>query len=476
MSRHPRTVVLVLALLGGPALAQEGGLIDRVQMGDNDLDCVQIADQVHALDALLDQHSGDQGALRGAAAAETRSRTGDVVAGVAKILPFGSVFGDIAKDVLGRRGREADARVASAQTRKEYLVDMFLKRGCKMADLPKAKPAAAAPPAEPAVRAPEQSASTAGATATTPAPPAAASAALTAGDITAPAPSSALPAGVALPATARQPGRPLFVLDFRLAFRTRADVDGAGPAPGVELTGVRLTAMQAITDAAYLGLVKDLNRAGYEVLNPDGAVAPTDERGLPAPARGGDYLYFAPSGAPLAQAPRADEPGSVTAIDQTRAALADAVNGRKPGVRFVVAVWYVDFARVEPAASHAGALPRLETRLSIAAGSHLALVEPAAEGDTPSDAVQVITQGRELTSAEPYGQMRLSGDNQLEYDASQQRFTALAERQLKRSRSVLIQALPVLSTPASAGPSPSPTPAPTSSPASEPAPAPHSTP
>jgi hypothetical protein len=471
MPRPTRALVLVLALAGSPALAQEGGLIDRVQMGDNDLDCVQIADQVHALDALLDQHSGDRGALRGAAEAETRSRTGDVVAGVAKILPFGSVFGDIAKDVIGRRGHEADARVASAQARKEYLVDMFLKRGCKVADLPKARPAGPSPPAKTPGLAPEQPAATAGATATSPspAPQAAPAGASTPSGVTAPAPSSAVPAGIAMPPSAHQAGPPLFVLDFRLAFRTRADVDGAGTAPGVELTGVRLTAMQAVTDAAYLGLVKDLERAGYEVLNPDGAVAPAGERGLPAPARGGDYLYFAPSGAPLAQAPHAREPGSVTALDETRAALASAVSSRKPGVRFVVGVWYVDFARTEPAADDTDAPPRLETKLSIAAGSHLALVEPAAQGDTPPDAVQVVTQGHDLVSREPYGQMRLSGGNRLEYDANQQRFTALAERQLKRSRSILIEALPALSTPP---PPPSP---PMPSPASDPAPAPDTT-
>jgi hypothetical protein len=476
MSRRTRTVALVLALFGGSAPAQEGGLIDRVQMGDNDLDCAQIADQVHTLDALLDQHSGDQGALRGAAEAETRSRTGDVVAGVAKILPFGSVFGDIAKDVIGRRGREADARVASARARKEYLVDMFLKRGCKVADLPNAKPVTPAAASKTASKSegvvPEQAVSTTKSTPTAPAPVQQSAPATAAGtvDVTAPAPSSALPERIALPPSARQPGPPLFVLDFRLAFRTRADVDGAGAAPDVELTGVRLTAMQAITDAAYLALVEDLKRAGYEVLNPDGAVASTDERGLPAPARGGDYLYFAPSGAPLAQAPGADEPGSVAALDQTRAALAGAVNGRRPGVRFVVAVWYVDFARVEPAASHAGALPRLETHLSIAAGSHLALVEPAAQGDTGPDMVQVVAQGRDLASRDPYGQMRLSGGTQLEYDASQARYTALAERQLKRSRSLLIAALPAHSTPTS----PPPSPAPTSDPAPEPTPVPDS--
>jgi hypothetical protein len=429
---------------------------------------------VHTLDTLLDQHSGDQGALRGAAEAETRSRTGDVVAGVAKILPFGSVFGDIAKDVIGRRGREADARVTSARVRKEYLVDMFLKRGCKIADLPKTQPAAMAATVGPI---PEQTTSTVASPATTPASTAPAD-----GDATPTAPSSAVPAGVATSPSGRQAGPPLFVLDFRLAFRTRADVDGADPAPGVELTGVRLTAMQAITDAAYLALLNDLKRAGYEVLNPDGAVASTDERGLPAPARGGDYLYFAPSGAPLAQAPHGDQPGSVAALDQTRTALARAVGGSKPGVRFVVGVWYVDFARVEPAVDDADALPRLETTLSIAAGSHLALVEPATEGDTPPDAVQVITQGRELVSSEPYGQMRLSGGNQLEYDASQARFTAIAERQLKRSRSLLIAALPVISTPSSASLAPSadqapaPAPAPPSSPTSEPTPAPDSSP
>ena len=48
---------------------------------------------------------------------------------------------------------------------------------------------------------------------------------------------------------------PLFVLDFRLAFRTSADADGAAGAPGLELGGVPLTAMQAITDDAYVALL-----------------------------------------------------------------------------------------------------------------------------------------------------------------------------------------------------------------------------
>ena len=122
-----------MLLLAGRALAQDGGLVDRVQMGDNDLDCVQIAAQVRDIDTQLAPHSGDQGAVRGATESVTRSRTGEVVAGVAKVLPFGSIFGDIAKDVLGRRGREADARLASLRARKEYLVDMFLKRGCRVA-------------------------------------------------------------------------------------------------------------------------------------------------------------------------------------------------------------------------------------------------------------------------------------------------------------------------------------------------------
>ena len=119
----------------GAHAAQDGGFIDRVQLGDNDLDCGQIAAQGKDLDAIVEPHKGDQGAVRGAAETATRTRTGEVVAGVAKMLPFGSIFGDIAKDVLGRRGKEAEARVASARARKEYLVEMFLKRDCRVAAL-----------------------------------------------------------------------------------------------------------------------------------------------------------------------------------------------------------------------------------------------------------------------------------------------------------------------------------------------------
>jgi len=434
--------VAVLLLLAGRALAQDGGLIDRVQMGDNELDCAQIAGQVRELEALLAPHSGDPGAVRGAAETVTRSRTGEVVAGVAKVLPFGSIFGDIAKDVLGRRGRDSEARIASARARKEYLVDMFLKRGCRVADVAagKAKPDAPASAAGTAADATVASATTA---------PAPAQPALPVGAplATAPAVAAAPESGpTAKPEAADSPAPaprgPLFMLDFRLAFRTRADADGPAGAPGLELGGVPLTTMQAITDAAYVALLKELRQAGFEVLNPELAAPLSTASSLPAPARAGDYLYFAPSGAPLAQAPEASQPGSNAALAETRTALAQAVAGRRPGVSYGIAVWYVDFARVSGAAG--GDQPRqLESRLAVAAGSHLALVEPAAGDATPPDAVRVMNLGRDLVSREPYGQVRLSGPaGALELKADPQRFRSLVERQLKRGRSALIASLP----------------------------------
>jgi len=471
--------VAVLLLLAGPALAQDGGLIDRVQMGDNDLDCAQIAAQVKELEALLAPHSGDTGAVRGAAETVTRSRTGEVVAGVAKVLPFGSIFGDIAKDVLGRRGRDSEARIASARARKEYLVDMFLKRGCRVADVaaavkPPASPSAA-PDAKPAAglsaHGSEPAGATPGADAATAEPnvpqagpqtapdlPRAAQAASASGHeaaqasvqhpaVPAPDAPAAKPAPEASPAgepatPAAAPRGPLFMLDFRLAFRTRADADGPAGAPGLELGGVPLTTMQAITDTAYVALLKELRQAGFEVLNPELAAPLPTGGSLPAPARAGDYLYFAPSGAPLAQAPAAAVPGSDAALAETRAALAQAVAGRRPGVSYGIAVWYVDFARVSGAAG--GDQPRqLESRLAVAAGSHLALVEPAAGDATPPDAVRVMNLGRDLVSREPYGQVRLSGPaGALELKADPQRFRSLVERQLKRGRSALIASLP----------------------------------
>jgi hypothetical protein len=471
--------VAVLLLLAGPALAQDGGLIDRVQMGDNDLDCAQIAAQVKELEALLAPHSGDTGAVRGAAETVTRSRTGEVVAGVAKVLPFGSIFGDIAKDVLGRRGRDSEARIASARARKEYLVDMFLKRGCRVADVAAAvKPPAspgAAPDAKPAAGLSAHGSEPAGATPgaevataepnapqagpqTAPDLPPAAQAASASGHeaakepvqhpaVPAPDAPAAKPAPEASPAgepatPAAAPRGPLFMLDFRLAFRTRADADGPAGAPGLELGGVPLTTMQAITDAAYVALLKELRQAGFEVLNPELAAPVPTGGSLPAPARAGDYLYFAPSGAPLAQAPAAAVPGSDAALAETRAALAQAVAGRRPGVSYGIAVWYVDFARVSGAAG-ADQPRQLESRLAVAAGSHLALVEPAAGEATPPDAVRVMNLGRDLVSREPYGQVRLSGPaGALELKADPQRFRSLIERQLKRGRSALIASLP----------------------------------
>jgi hypothetical protein len=334
------SVLLFLLLLAGPALAQDGGLVDRVQMGDNDLDCAQIAAQVKGIDDELAPHRGDRGAVRGATESVTRSRTGEVVAGVAKVLPFGSIFGDIAKDVLGRRGREADARIASLRARKDYLVDMFLKRGCRVAglDTDAARPAAVAGkvPAgdgKPAAATASATPATANAgglaipAATAPAdvkadlptatpPPGVPAAAAPAAEQAAPAsastaaqspaasapdatPAAAAPTAKPPAAGAPAPRGPLLVLDFRLAFRTSADADGAAGAPGLELGGVPLTTMQAITDAAYLSLLKDLAQAGFEILNPEvTAPLPTTDS-LPAPARAGDYLYFAPSGAPV---------------------------------------------------------------------------------------------------------------------------------------------------------------------------------
>jgi hypothetical protein len=465
--------VAVLLLLAGRALAQDAGPIDRVQLGDNDLDCVQIAAQVAQLDAILAPHSGDQGAVRGATESATRSRTGEVVAGVAKVLPFGGIFGDIAKDVLGRRGREAEARLAAARARKEYLVDMFLKRGCRVADVAAAgvKPQAppiAAPDAKPAAEissaGSEPAGATPGADVQKADPNAPAAGPQTAPDSPRAAPSASessqqadqagpepqTPAAKpqpdgsreAEPATHQAPPRgPLFMLDFRLAFRTSADADGASGAPGLELGGVTLKTMQAITDTAYVALLNDLGQAGFEVLNPELAAPLPTGGSLPAPARAGDYLYFAPSGAPLAQAPAAAVPGSDAALAETRAALARAVAGRRPGVSYGIAVWYVDFARVSGAA---GDQPRqLETRLAVAAGSHLALVEPAAGDGTPPDAVRVMNLGRDLVSREPYGQVRLSGPaGALELKADPQRFRSLIERQLKRGRSALISSLP----------------------------------
>jgi hypothetical protein len=472
MSLPRATFLAVFLLLAGPALAQDGDVVDRVQMGDNDLDCAQIASQVKHIDAELASRSGDRGAVLGAAEAVTRSRTGEVVAGVAKVFPFGSIFGDLAKDVLGRRGREADARPASLRARKEYLVDMFLKRGCRVAGpgtgVARADAVAANPPAGEGKPAAVTGAAalTPGAlpapAATTPTPvradppaatlpevpvPAVEQAPTAIAGVAAPPPAAVAPAPVEplptdAPVPVVAPRGPLFVLDFRLAFRTSADADGVAGAPGLELGGVPVTTMQAITDAAYVALLKDLAQAGFEVLNPQLKAALPGAIGPPMPARSGDYLYFAPSGAPPAQAPVAQQPGSDAALAETRAALAQAVAGRMPGVSYSIGVWYVDFARVRGAAGTDQ--PRqLESRLAVAAGSHLALVEPAAGGATPADAVRVLNLGRDLVSREPYGQVRLSGGGgALELTADPQRFTALVERQLKRGRSVLIASLP----------------------------------
>jgi len=459
MSLPRATFLAVFLLLVGPALAQDGAAVDRVQMGDNDLDCVQIAAQVKDIDNELAPHSGDKGAVRGAAESVTRSRTGEVVAGVAKVFPFGSIFGDLAKDVLGRRGREADARIASLRARKEYLVDMFLKRGCRVAGSSPAgdgksgavasttTPLAGAVTAPPAQIPASVQANVPPATApgipvpvAEPLPSATAIVAAQPPAAAPPAPVEPLTAQVPAPLVA--PRGPLFVLDFRLAFRTSADADGAAGAPGLELGGVPVTTMQAITDAAYVALLKDLAQAGFEVLNPQLKSAPPGVGGAPVPARAGDYLYFAPSGAPPAQAPVAQQPGSDAALAETRAALAQAVAGRNPGVSYGIGVWYVDFARVRGAAGNDQ--PRqLESRLAVAAGSHLALVEPAAGGTTAPDAVRVLNLGRDLVSREPYGQVRLSGGGSaLELTADPKRFTALVERQLRRGRSALIASLP----------------------------------
>lgn len=470
MSPHYVPLLAVVVLLAGSVMAQDGGLIDRVQMGDNDLDCVQIAAQVNDLEIQLASHSGDKGAVRGATESVTRSRTGEVVAGVAKVFPFGSIFGDIAKDVLGRRGRDAAARVTSLRARKEYLIDMFLKRGCRVAN---SAPDAAKPGTEAAAlpvggSKPAGTMSGAGSAATpittapadakgggpaiTPPPvgkmaPAGAQATARSSAADAPRAKAKLPAtGTAAPVSA--PRGPLFVLDFRLAFRTSADADGAAGAPGLELGGVPLTTMQAITDAAYLALLKDLAQAGFEVLNPELAAALPSAGSLPAPARAGDYLYFAPSGAPLAQAPAADQPSSDAALAETRAALAQAVAGFKPGVSYGIGVWYVDFARVRGEAG-SGQPQQLESRLAVVAGSHLALVEPAGGDTTPARAVRVLNLGRDLVSQEPYGQVRFSAGT-LELTADPQRFKTLVERQLKRGRSALIASLPAPATGAAA--------------------------
>lgn len=469
MSSYPTVAAVLVCLVLSPGVAaNNSGPIERVQMGDNELDCASIAAEVEQLDAILAPHSGDQGALRGATQSATRSRTGDVVAGVAKVLPFGSVFGDIAKDVLGRRGREAEARVTAARARKEYLVDMFLKRDCRLADLrppPGKAPAGAAQEGAAAGRpadAPPPEAVPGAAVLSpplpkaepleAPAPPLAQSAPTDGaagrdtlagknGDQPAATPpvTAAEPPPAVPPAT---PRGPLFVLDFRLAFRTSADADGAAGAPGLELGGVPLKTMQALTDLAYTALLKDLAQAGYEVLNPEITAWSPGASGLPAPARAGDYLYFAPSGAPLAQAPKALQPGSDAALGETRAALARAVSGRKPGVSYGIGVWYVDFARIRDAA---GKQPsrRLESRLSVAAGSHLAIVEPGAGDTTPAEAVRVLNLGQDLVTREPYGQVRLpAGTNTLQLQADPRRFTTLVERQLKRGRSALISSLP----------------------------------
>lgn len=468
MSSSPTVAALLVCLvLSSGVAANNTGPIERVQMGDNELDCASIAAEVEQLDAILAPHSGDQGALRGATQSATRSRTGEVVAGVAKVLPFGSVFGDIAKDVLGRRGREAEARVTAARARKEYLVDMFLKRDCRLADLrapPGKAPAGAAEEGAAAGRpadAPPPEAVPGAAVLSPPlpkaepleaaAPPLAQSAPTdgAAGRDTAAGKNGDQPAATP-PATAAEPPPaiplttprgPLFVLDFRLAFRTSADADGAAGAPGLELGGVPLKTMQAITDSAYVALLQDLARAGYEVLNPEVAAPLAGAGSLPAPARGGDYLYFAPSGAPLAQAPATEQPGSDAALGETRAALAQAVAGRKPGVSYAIGVWYVDFARIrgKPGQDEP---QRLESRLAVSAGSHLAIVEPAAES-TPPEAVRVLNLGRDLVTNEPYGQVRLpAGKDVLRLQADPKRFTTLVERQLKRGRSALISTLP----------------------------------
>ncbi|MGK2943055.1 MAG: hypothetical protein ACSLFJ_15505 [Immundisolibacter sp.] len=463
LSRLSALLSLFLFLFVEVVAAQNNGFVDRVQMGDNDLDCRQIADQVSELEAILAPLKGDQGAVRGATETATRSRTGEVVAGVAKALPFGSIFGDIAKDVLGRRAKEADARVGSVRARKEYLVDMFLKRKCRVADLENAagKEKAKIPGSgvvtdgDAAPSAPSAPGTDAGRSAVEPqaAPPAletdtsplwvetptAAKAAAAPKKATVKARKAVPAPAVIAPESTRGP---LFVLDFRLAFRTSADPDGKDGAMGLALGGVPLTVMQAITDNAYVALLKDLAAAGFEVLNPELTAAASTRGSLPAPARSGDYLYFAPSGAPLAQAPGVTVPGSDAALAETRTALAQAVSGRKPGAHYAIGVWYVDFARIKGDAEDAKP-QELETRLAVAAGSHVALVEPAEDDETPARAVRVLNLGRDLVSREPYGQVRLpAAGSALELRADPERFRALVERQLKRARSALIGSLP----------------------------------
>lgn len=142
-----RRTVMAIALLGYVLAGWADNGIERIKLGDNELNCRQIFDEIAEMDKIMATAREARAAAEkdaglgeaGSVAAEVASRSGlfGRVGGLFGHIA-GSVGSKMAADSVAQSGRraaqQAQAREEQAKARKEHLSALFTARGCRASD------------------------------------------------------------------------------------------------------------------------------------------------------------------------------------------------------------------------------------------------------------------------------------------------------------------------------------------------------
>ena len=133
------SVLIVIVL---PALAQSGP-IARTKLGDNDLTCRQIYDEVKQMESIAANAQG------------SRTQGQDVAVGAA-VLPyipfigwFASAMGSAANTAAANNSLNTTERIQQAAVRQDHLTNLFNVKGCKLSEIETGRQVESRPPGQP---------------------------------------------------------------------------------------------------------------------------------------------------------------------------------------------------------------------------------------------------------------------------------------------------------------------------------------